>query len=69
MVDNYIAITMLQKANSLTFYTSKSKTNNLVSSIPFLLPTAQTSFLSLHFTRQTTPPVKWRHINIIMLTL
>jgi len=45
------------KTASLKIYASKSKANNLVSSIPFLLPTAHTSFLSLHFTRHTTPPI------------
>lgn len=36
--------------------TSKSRTNNLVSSVPFLLPTAQTNFVSLARILQTTPP-------------
>uniref|UniRef100_A0A1X7VT58 Uncharacterized protein n=1 Tax=Amphimedon queenslandica TaxID=400682 RepID=A0A1X7VT58_AMPQE len=37
---------------------SKSSTISLVSSIPFLLPTAQTNLCSLHLTRHTTPPGK-----------
>lgn len=37
--------------------TSKSKTNNFVSSVPFRLPTAQTNLVFEHLTRQTTPPL------------
>ena len=37
--------------------TSKSRIKSFVSSVPFRLPTAQTSFLSLHFTLHTTPPL------------
>lgn len=36
--------------------TSKSKTKSLVSSVPFRLPTAQTSFVSLARILHTTPP-------------
>lgn len=43
----------------LSFFssTSKSNTSNFVSSVPFLLPTAQTSFVLLQRTRHTTPPL------------
>lgn len=37
--------------------TSKSRTNSLVSSVPFLLPTAHTSLVLLHLTLHTTPPL------------
>jgi hypothetical protein len=37
--------------------TSKSKTNSLVSSVPFLEPTAQTSLVALARILQTTPPL------------
>lgn len=37
--------------------TSKSRTRSFVSSVPFLLPTAQTNFFSSHFTLHTTPPL------------
>ena len=37
--------------------TSKSNTSSLVSSVPFRLPTAQTSFVFEHLRRHTTPPL------------
>ena len=37
--------------------TSKSNTISLVSSVPFRLPTAQTSLVFEHRSRQTTPPL------------
>ena len=37
--------------------TSKSKTRSLVSSVPFLDPTAQTSLVALARILQTTPPL------------
>ena len=37
-------------------WTSKSKTKSLVSSVPFLEPTAHTSFVELARILQTTPP-------------
>ena len=37
--------------------TSKSRTSNLVSSVPLRLPTAHTSFVLLQRMRQTTPPL------------
>ena len=37
--------------------TSKSRTSSLVSSVPFLLPTAQTSFVLLQRILHTTPPL------------
>lgn len=36
---------------------SKSNTNNLVSSVPLRLPTAQTNLVSLARIRHTTPPL------------
>ena len=40
----------------LASWTSKSRTSSFVSSVPFLDPTAQTSFVAFALILQTTPP-------------
>ena len=48
---------LLNSGHSFCVSTSKSSTNNLVSSVPLRLPTAHTSLVWLARTRQTTPPL------------